>query len=151
VRFGRNFEVKGEFEVVRSSTEDFQAGIVMGLPDSYNSEWYGLRLKRNATEGEVASFGRCWGSQEVKKSVGLNDQRNSFQFRFEEGKADAWLNGKQILFKAAPVKTMRVYSDCMLGLGAYHDVNTTVIRYRNVQARRILTRGAKPTDAADTP
>jgi hypothetical protein len=150
VRFGRNFEVKGEFEVVRSSTEDFQAGIVMGLPDSYNSEWYGLRLKRNATEGEVASFGRCWGSQEVKKSVGLNDQRNSFQFHFEEGKADAWLNGKQILFKAAPVKTMRVYSDCMLGLGAYHDVNTTVIRYRNVQARRILTRGAKPTDAADT-
>ena len=148
VRFGRNFEVKGEFEVVRSSTSDFQAGIVMGLPNNFNSEWYGLRLKRNGTEGEVASFGRRWGSQEVKKSVGLNDQRNSFQFRFEEGKGDAWVNGKQVLFKAAPMKTMRVYNDCMLGLGAYHDVNTTVIRYRNVQARRIPT-GAKPTDTGE--
>jgi len=150
VRVGRNFEVKGEFEVVRSSTTDFQAGIVMGLPDNYNSEWYGLRLKRNQTEGEVVSFGRCWGSQEVKKSVGLNDQRNSFQFRYEEGKADTWVNGKQVLFKAAPMKTMRVYNDSMLGLGAYHDVNTTVIRYRNVQVRRIATRDAKATDAGET-
>lgn len=59
---GPAFEVTGEFELVRSSTEDFQAGLLMRLPDNPKSDWYAFRLKRNAVEGQVASFSRGWSS-----------------------------------------------------------------------------------------
>jgi hypothetical protein len=136
-RVGPNFEVKGEFEVVSSSNGEFQAGLVMGLPESFSSEWYAFRMKRNKTEGEIASFSRQWTRTQVSKSVGLNDKHNTFRLRLQGGKADAWLNEKQILWKAAPSKSMRLYKDCLLGLGAYHDMNTTVVRYKNVQVRRL--------------
>jgi hypothetical protein len=39
-RAGSNLEIKGEFEIVKSSNKSFQAGIVMGSPPNVvNSEW----------------------------------------------------------------------------------------------------------------
>jgi hypothetical protein len=136
-RVGPDFEVTGEFEVVRSSTKDFQAGLLMGLPDSQNSVWYAFRMKRNVDEGDVASFSRGWTRQEVARKIALHDDHNSFQFRLQRGKADAWVNGTQVLRQAAPAKTLALHNDSMLGLGAYNDMNETVIRYRNVKARRL--------------
>jgi hypothetical protein len=136
-RVGPDFEITGEVEFVRSSTGDFQAGVFFGLPDSFNSEWYAFRLKRNNNEGQIVSFSRQWSRQQASARVELNDKRNTFRFRLQAGKADAWLNENQVLFQASPAKTLRLYPDCMLGLGAYNDVNQTVLRYRNVKVRRV--------------
>jgi hypothetical protein len=135
---GPEFEVTGEFEVVRTSNSDFQAGLIIGVPDSTKSRWYAFRMKKNATEGQVVSFSYGWGSQQVAKRVSLNPDHNSFQFRLQNGKADAWLNGTQVLRQAAPSKNLRLYKDCMVGLGAFSDANETVIRYRNVKLRRLV-------------
>ena len=135
---GPEFEVTGEFDVVRTSNGDFQAGLTMGLPDTLRSRWYAFRMKKNATEGQVVSFSYGWGSQQVAKRVTLNPDHNSFQFRLQNGKADAWLNGNQVLRQGAPSKTLRLYNDCLVGLGAYSDANETVIRYRNIKLRRLV-------------
>jgi hypothetical protein len=135
---GPQFEVTGEFDVVRSSTKDFQAGLMMGLPDSPKSDWYAFRMKDNATEGQVASFSRGWGSQQVSKPVALNHEHNSFRFRLQNGRADAWINGTEVLRQAAPSKTLHLYDNCLVGLGAFNDMNETVIRYRNVKLRRLV-------------
>jgi len=135
---GPEFEVTGEFEVVRTSNKDFQAGLMMGLPDSLKSDWYGFRMKQNAVEGQIVCFAHGWSSQQVAKQVAFNSDHNSFQFRLENGKADAWLNGTQILRRASPSKSLRLYNDCLVGLGAYGDANETVIRYRNVKLRRLV-------------
>jgi hypothetical protein len=137
-RVGAEFEVTGEFELVRSSTKDFQAGLLMGLPDGERSEWYAFRMKRNLVEGEVASFSYGWGTREVKRKCALNEGTNTFQFRLQRDKADAWVNGVQVLRQASPVKTLKLSKDSFLGLGAYNDMNETVIRYRNVKARRLI-------------
>jgi hypothetical protein len=55
----------------------------------------------------------------------------------QNGKADAWLNDARILDHVAP-EQLRINSRCMLGLGAYNDMNNTVIRYSNVRVRRLL-------------
>jgi hypothetical protein len=47
------------------------------------------------------------------------------------------VNGIQVLQQAAPAKTLNLYSNCMLELGAYSDMNETVIRYRNIKVRRL--------------
>ena len=137
-RVGPEFEVTGEFELVRSSTGDFQAGLMMGLPDSMKSDWYAFRMKRNATEGQVASFSRGWSTRQVARTATLNERRNSFRFRLQEGKADAWVNETQVLRQAAPEKTLSISGHCLLGLGAYSDTNETVIRYRNLKVRRLV-------------
>ncbi|MDB6020153.1 MAG: hypothetical protein JWQ04_10, partial [Pedosphaera sp.] len=139
VRVGPQFEVKGEFEVVRSSTHDFQAGLVMGLPDFKGYYWNSFRMKRNDTEGRVASFAYGWGRQEVSRRVSsLQNDRNTFDFKLEDSKATASLNGKPVIENAAQPRALRLNDDAyLLGLGAFNDVNDTVIRYRNVQVRRI--------------
>jgi len=136
-RVGTEFEVKGEFEVVNSSTKDFQAGLVMGVPEPSSSGWYGFRLKRNIVDGEVVSLANGWSRQEVHQAVALDGHRNSFQFKFHQGKADTWLNGAQVLQQAAPSKKMRMNLDSLLGIGAFNDMNDTVIGYQNVKIRRL--------------
>jgi hypothetical protein len=110
----------------------------MGLPDSQNSPWYAFRMKRNAIEGDVASFSHRWSREAVSRKAALNEGRNSFRFHLQGSKADAWVNEAQVLRQAAPSKTLYLYPNSLLGLGAYSDMNDTVIRYRNVKVRRLL-------------
>jgi hypothetical protein len=137
-RLGAAFEVTGEFEVVRSSNQDFQAGLVMGLPDSMRSEWYAFLVKRNASDRPIASFSRGFSAQQVAHQAPVADRRNEFRFLLQNGRADAWVNGTQVLHKASPVKNLRLHSGSLLGIGAYNDMNETVLRYRNVKARRLV-------------
>ena len=134
---GPDFEVTGEFELVRSSTRDFQAGLLIGLPDNMQSHWYAFRMKSNASEGQVASFSLRWTTRQVGHTTTLTEGRNTFRFRLQDGKADAWVNDSQVLNQAAPEKQLGLARDCFLGLGAFNDMNETVIRYRNVKARRL--------------
>jgi hypothetical protein len=138
-RMGAEFEVTGQFELVRTTSEDYQAGLLIGLPDGGSSTWFGFRMKQNAAEGQVASFSRGWTTRQVLCPATLNrDGTNTFRFRLRQGKADAWVNGVEVLRQAAPESKLGLSSDSLLGLGAYNDMNETVIRYRAVKARRIL-------------
>jgi hypothetical protein len=136
-RVGTEFEVKGEFEMVRSSTSNFQAGVVMGLPDNLKSDWYSFRMKSNPSEGQLVSFSRTWGVTQLGYHVKFNEGTNSFRFCWQKGKVDIWLNGVQYMRQTAPLSPVLIKDNCMLGLGAFNDSNDTVIRYRNVKVRRL--------------
>jgi len=149
-RVGSEFEVKGEFEVVGSSTPDFQAGLVMGLPEMENSSWLAFRMKRNSNEGDIVAFSHGWSVQQTTQPIALRKDRNSFQFRLQGGKATALLNGAEVLRDALPGKRVMILGpDAYVGLGAYNDMNNTTIRYRNVQLRRLATRPAAAPVAED--
>ncbi len=138
VRIGPEFEVKGEFEVVRSSTKSFQAGLLMGMPHSQNG-WYSFRMKRNDAEGQLVSFAVGWTAQQVAQPVPLNDTHNTFDFRLRHGRATASLNGEEVLHDAKPPREIHVANrGYLVALGAFNDTNDTVIRYRNVQIRRLI-------------
>ena len=137
-RIGPNFEVRGAFEVERSSTKSFQGGLVMGLPQYENYGWYGFRIKRNAFEGDVSSFSQNWTSKQVVAPVSLDDYTNTFDFRFQNGLVSASVNNQKVFDNVVPPDANVATNEFLLGLGAVNDMNDTVIRYRGVQAR-VLT------------
>jgi hypothetical protein len=138
---GENFEVRGSFEVVRSSTKAFQAGLVMGMPQFESTAWYGFRVKRNADEGDVVAFAQGWSTRQLHVPLALNSETNSFYFRFHRGLVSATVNNKEIFKNAKPPATNAIPPTAMhLGLGAFNDANDTVIRYRDVQVRKLSAR-----------
>jgi hypothetical protein len=139
-RVGDNFEVRGTFEVVQSSTKSFQAGVVIGLPQFNSSRWYAFRVKRNPDEGDVVSFSHRWSPKQVVHPVSLNSETNSFSFRYQGGVASASVNDKEIFRDAQrPENICLSTNQFFLGLGAFNDMNDTVIRYRNVQVRKLAS------------
>jgi hypothetical protein len=138
VRAGMDFEVRGRFEVVHSANKNFQGGLVMGVPDFDGYNWYGFRLKRHDEEGDVACFAQGWTRQQIVQHLVLNDVTNSFDFIFQGGKATALVNGVKIFNQAAPPVAISVPDNSYLvGLGAFSDSPDTVIRYRDVQLRKL--------------
>jgi hypothetical protein len=139
VRMGTDFEVRGQFEVVSSTTKSFQAGLVMGIPQFETYNWYAFRMKRNTDEGDVASFSQHWTKRQVLAPTPLNSQVNTFDVSFQNGRISATVDGRQIFDNVAPPKDADVSTnEFYLGLGAFNDSNSTVIRYRQVQARRLF-------------
>jgi len=141
---GMNFEARGTFEVVQTSNGDFQGGLVLGLPQLENTGWYSLRIKHNAKEGEVASFASTWSKRQVFGPARLESgagATNTFTMRFQRGFVSAAVNKKTILAQVAAPKTRYLNTNVFwLGVGAYHDMNQTTIRYRDVQVRRLPER-----------
>jgi hypothetical protein len=139
LRVGADFELKGDFEVVRSSTPDFQAGIAMGLPELEYNNWYAFRMKRNTNEDEVVAFSKGWTVSGIIRPCALDGARNSFDFQLRNGKATADVNGRRIISNGQRPDSIWVADNqYLLGLGAFNDVNETVIRYRNINVRRLL-------------
>ncbi|HLX95370.1 MAG TPA: hypothetical protein VKU37_06490, partial [Verrucomicrobiae bacterium] len=135
---GMNFEVRGRFEVVHSSNTNFQAGLVMGVPDFDGYNWYGFRIKRHADEGDIVCLGRGWSRQQITQHVVLNDVTNSFDFTLQNGRATAFVNGIEVFHQAAPPAAIEVPdNNYLVGLGAFNDSVDTVIRYRDVQLRQL--------------
>lgn len=142
-RAGAEFEVKGEFEVLQTSTGDFQAGLVLGMPDWSNSDWFAFRLKRNRAEGPLASYSRGWSRQQDTEETDLVTGVNSFELHFIAGLLDATVNGKRAHSGAqSPGRVRYDQDEFLIGLGAFNDMNDTVIRYRNVQLRLMRTSNA---------
>lgn len=138
MRIGTEFEVRGQFEVVRSSNPSFQAGLVMGLPQWESQSWYAFRIKRNTDEGDVASFSQHWLKKQILAPLPLDARTNSFLFRLHAGKVSATVNGREVFHDVEPPKNSFVSTNqFLLGLGAFNDSNSTVIRYRNVEARQL--------------
>ncbi|MDB6031220.1 MAG: hypothetical protein JWM16_1558 [Verrucomicrobiales bacterium] len=138
-RVGTNVEVKGEFEIVKSSNGAFQAGLVMGLPNPDDTDWYAFVMKYNEAEKQVVSISQGWSRRRISQPAELKSDRNVFSFRFQGGKASTTLNGTTVFAGVEPTREMQLrLNHCLLGLGAYNDMNQTVIRYRGVQARRLV-------------
>jgi len=138
VPMGSSFEVRGSFENVRSSDRNFQAGIVMGVPDFGRYNWYGFRLKRHDEEGDVVCFGLGWSTERLDQHVVLNDVTNSFDLIFQNGRATVSVNGDEIFHQAAPTRSIRVPNNSYLvGLGAFSDSADAVIRYHDVRVRQL--------------
>jgi hypothetical protein len=137
-RVGNNFEVKGRFDVVRSSNNSFQGGLVFGLPQFDSQTWYGFRIKRNPDEGDVVSFAEGWSTSQLVRKVPLDSQSNSFYLSIHHGLVTARVNDQLVFENAKPPERFRYTAgDCYLGLGAYSDANQTVIRYHDVQVRQL--------------
>ena len=136
-RIGPEFEVKGEFEWVGSSNRRAQANLVMGLPDNRASEWYAFRLLRNLPTKPLACFSRGWTAQAVAHRATFYTGPNTFRFRLQGGKADAWVNEQQVLQKACPTRTLNLGSDCLLGLAASGESHDYSVRYRSLKVRRL--------------
>ena len=137
-RVGSNFEIRGEFELVHSTTKYFQAGLVMGTPDVDAYEFHAFRIKRHQEEGDIACFAQGWGRRQIQQVAKVNDIHNSFDFRLDRGRITASVNGEEVFKNATPKDTLDLPDqDVRAGLGAYNDSNDTVIRYRNVQIRKL--------------
>lgn len=138
VRMGKSFEVRGEIEKVRSSTADFQGGVVIGLPQPEMWDWDAFRLKRNGDEGNLVAFSEGWSRNQVYFPVKINDETNSFYLRFALNKITASVNGQQIFKDVKPPENWHLTTNEMhFGLGAFNDINKTTMRYRNVQVHQL--------------
>jgi hypothetical protein len=143
---GWSFEVKGEFHVVKTSSGAFQAGLVFGLPQLDSNDWFAFRIKRNPTEGDVAALSDGWTANEIVQPVKLNAGTNTFTFHMTRWKVTATVNGQEVLHEVKlPTKSVAMPSQLYVGFGAYNDMNDTVIRYHDVQLKRL------PRPAADAP
>ena len=138
VPMGMNFEVKGGFTVVHSSTRAFQAGLVMGLPAFDTYGWDAFRIKRNDDEGDVVTFSEHWSRNQILSPMSLDSRTNSFDFRLQDNKVTAWVNGREVFNHVNPPENYYLSTNVFLvGLGAFNDMNSSVIRYYDVKARKL--------------
>jgi hypothetical protein len=136
-RIGNDFEVRGQFEVMSSTTSSFQAGLVMGIPEFENYNWMAFRMKRNDPEGNIVSVSEGWSRRQVSGPASLDSNSNTFYFRIHQGHVTVKINDSDVLNEVAIPKGIYVNAkDYHLGLGAFNDSNSTVIRYRNIQVRQ---------------
>lgn len=142
---GAAFEVRGEFEPASSVTGKFQAGLVLGLPTLANYDWLAFRLKRGRGESQLASYSRGWTTRQTQEQVPLTETRNTFEFRFEDGKIQSTVNGQPAHKQTSPPASVKYSADeFLVGLGAHDGANDAVIRYRNVQLRLLPGTNAPP-------
>jgi hypothetical protein len=136
---GMEFETKGQFEVVSSTTKAFQAGLVMGLPEYNSYHWDSFRIKRNDDEGDISSFSENWTKLQIMAHLeNLDSRTNSFDLRLQGGLVSATINGRIVFTNAEPPKNYYlVTNEFLIGLGAFNDSDSTVIRYRNLQIRKL--------------
>jgi hypothetical protein len=112
----------------------------MGLPQYENYNWYAFRVKRNSDEGDIASFSQHWTKRQIMSPVPLDSRTNSFDFRFQNGRVSATVDGREVFKDVPPPKDAYVTTnEFFLGLGAFNDSNSTVIRYRQIQVRRLFS------------
>jgi hypothetical protein len=138
VRVGSNFEIRGELEVAGSATNGFAAGIVMGLPELAGSNCFVFYLKRQAKADDVVAFSQDWSTNGVVKSFPFKDTRNSFTFQLRDGQAVATVNGLRVFARVpGPGGIWVADRDYLLALGALSVGNDTVLRYHNLQVRRL--------------
>ncbi len=140
VRMGTEFEVRGQFEVVGGTGRAFQAGLVMGLPQFENYNWFAFRMKRNSDEGDVASFSQNWAKRQILAPVNLDSHTNSFYFRFHDGRVSATVDGREVFKDVNPPRNSYVTTnEFLLGLGAFNNSSSGVIRYHNIQVRKLAS------------
>jgi hypothetical protein len=136
-RVGYGFEMRGEMEVVRSSTSDFQAGVIMGLPEYYQPEWYGFRIIRDHEHGNMALFDRTYTTPQLGTPLTVTE-RNTFDLVVRSEKVTATVNGQKVFDNAPFPAPIHVHKrNYLLGLGGRGNGGEMIVRYRNLQIRRL--------------
>ena len=137
VPVGSAVEIRCEFELVKSSNRAFQAGLGIGLPALYDSNWIALTMKRSPAGKDSVHLALGWKGGGTSKPVKFRDGPNSFLFRLQDKKVSLSLNGEEIWKDFPRPQPIYVASeDFRLGLTAAGDRNETVLRYRQLQVRR---------------
>jgi hypothetical protein len=161
ITVGSDFEVRGSFEVIRSTNTNFQGGIVIGLPDFdndfYGYKWWGFRIKRHDEEGDVVCFGEGWTLRTIDQPVALNDKVNSFDLVVSEDHVTATVNGKRVISNGPVPSYLNIpESSYFVGLGAFSDSADAVVRYHGVEVRKLsltedaLNAGNAPDEDSDS-
>jgi hypothetical protein len=89
-------------------------------------------------EGDVTCFAEGWSRDQIVQHIVLNDVTNSFDMTLQDGKVTASVNGIDVFDHAVPPREISVPDNSYLvGLGAFNDSQDTIIRYRNVQLRKL--------------
>jgi hypothetical protein len=123
---------------MNTTTKAFQGGLVLGTPDPDTFGWYGFRVRRNSNEADMAAFSQAWSRTQNEYPATVNADVNSFELRFHHGKVTASVNGTEVFREIAPpVNRLLNTNEFLLGLGSFNSMNETVIRYRELQVRRI--------------
>ena len=79
---GTEFKVLGQYEVMSSTSAAFQGGLVMGLPQFENYNWYAFRMKRNNHEGDVVTFTEHWSRRQLLAPLPLDKKPIPLLFFF---------------------------------------------------------------------
>jgi hypothetical protein len=136
-RVGPDFEIAADIEVLSTSNDQFQAGIVFGHDITFSSRtWSSFRVKKNNFEGEVMMFTNNLykPADFVKRSV---PTKNHVVVRSLEGRLWAWVDGESVISNYAPPWPRELTGDDRVGFGAYLDDNVFRVRYSNVKLRRL--------------
>ena len=136
-RVGRDIEVKGSFEVVSTSNGDFQGGLVIGRPEYQTSGWYAFRVKRNREDGDAASVSIHWSKNQILSPAPVNPGTNTFDFRLENGRITATVNGTEVFNDVSAPRNEALPYELLVGVGGFNNMNETVIRYRDLQVKRL--------------
>lgn len=136
---GTSFEVKGEFEVLSNSAPEFQAGVVLGLPEIQGYGWYAFRIMRDQENKDTADFSTHWIRGHLIQPVKLVAGRNSFTLQYLAGQVNVSVNGDAVLTNttAPPNRYLPRSGEFFVGLGGASNGESTVIRYSHVQLRRL--------------
>ncbi|HYG22649.1 MAG TPA: DUF4339 domain-containing protein [Verrucomicrobiae bacterium] len=136
-RVGPVFTMRFDFEVVSSATGDFQAGLVLGIPDPGSAQsWYSCRVRKRGSNAAVY-LSPAFTKTQTRRRVVLNEGKNSLELRFDNGRAVGAINGTEIFRRASsPSFSSILPEESMLGFGAYNEGAEETIRFTNVQVRR---------------
>jgi hypothetical protein len=130
-----------DIEIVSTSNGQFQAGLVFGYPSWSAHDWTSFRVKRTWHEGEVAYFSPHFEKPRHLVKLPISE-RSHVEIRSWKGRLSAWVNGTIVETDYVPAWDSATGPDALVGLGAYLDDNSFVVRHRNVVVRRLI---APPT------
>lgn len=136
-RVGADFEIEAEVELMSTSNDAWQAGLVFGMPGSTAGDWYGLRIKTNATEMAVGSFARAWARSKDTVAVDLQPV-NQLKLIVDSGRVQGWVNGTLVVDESDfDRRGIAAHENTLVGIGAYEDQNRVEVRYRSLKVRRL--------------
>jgi hypothetical protein len=136
-RTGTDFALRGEVEMVSSTTGEFQAGMVFGNLHPSVNEWYGFRIMKGGDGNEMAVVSRTFASN-LRSHSPLLKKTNQFEVVFSGGEVSASLNEAKLVNSLVLMRDKNRISPRMaVGLGAYSYQNEYVVRYRNLEMKRV--------------
>ncbi len=134
---GPDFELRGRMELVSSTNDSAQGGILFGHPALETRDWISFRYMKNGYHMETtALFAPGFTLPKPWLGVPAAD-RITFLVRSWKGLLTGEVNGQVIARDYRPAKGFVNNRDAQVGFGAYHDDNECVVRYRNVEIRRL--------------
>jgi len=134
---GDNFAMRGSVEMVFTTTGDYQAGIVFGALHPNDGEWLGFRVRHSGKDGDEAILSR-WYSRDIRRTKLSLNRRNTFELTLHSGTITAQINDTKVV-DALPLKQTgsHFHEDLAVGLGAYSDQNEYVIRFRDLEVKKL--------------